>query len=270
VTYSNEIAERRARPADSSAASQYYEGRDLEAMAVLSRYYRWMLETFAPYLHGHGVEIGAGQGTMSRLLVDRLERLHLVEPSSNLFAVLRERFSTDPRVTLQSVSAECYLEEVLPQTLDTVVMVNVLEHIEDDRSALIGIERSLRPGGYLLIFVPALRMLYSKFDRLVGHHRRYHLGELNALVSGASFEIVHCRYCDVLGVVPWLILNRLLGSTRLNPTLIRIYDAVFTPTTRLLESLIKAPFGKNLILVARKPAAHGDSSVHGTDIRRHS
>lgn len=256
MAFTNNISDSETQPANTAAGDLYYEGRDLEAMAVLSRYYHWMLEMFAPYLGGHGVEIGAGQGTMSQLLVNRLERLDLVEPSPNLYVILKERFGEDGRVTLKPISLEGYLEHVPPRTLDTVVMVNVLEHVKDDRAALVAIERCLRPGGHLLLFVPALRQLYSKFDRLVGHHRRYHLGDLNALVSGVSLQVAQSRYCDLLGVVPWLILNRLCGSTRLNPILVRIYDVLFTPATRTLERIIQPPFGKNIILVARKPIPH--------------
>jgi SAM-dependent methyltransferase len=133
-------------------------------------------------------------------------------------------------------------------------MVNVLEHIEDDGAALTGIRAVLRPGGRLLIFVPAMSWLMSDFDRLVGHFRRYHKRPLVELIKGAGFEVQSARYCDILGVLPWLVLNRFLGSTSLNPTLAQIYDRVGTPVTRALELLFTPPLGKNVILVARKPA----------------
>ena len=77
-----------------------YEGRDLETMAILLRYYRWILEMFSPYLSGHAVEFGAGQGTISEILLPRIDKLDLIEPSANLFEVLRQKFDGNERIAL--------------------------------------------------------------------------------------------------------------------------------------------------------------------------
>ena len=234
-----------------------YEGRDLEAMAGLSRYYSWILETFEPFLGGHGVELGAGQGTMSREIRPYLEKLDLVEPSENLYCFLEQKFSSDPSVRLIKSTLENHLAHSHPSSRDVAVLVNVLEHIEDDQAALSDIAKLLKPGGHLLIFVPALRILFSDFDELVGHHRRYHKDQLQEVTENAGFEIISVRYCDILGVLPWLLLNRMMGSTNLNPSLIKIYDVLGTPLTRFIEKIVPVPFGKNLILVARRPRQDG-------------
>jgi hypothetical protein len=77
-----------------------YEGRDLEAMAVLSRYYAWIMEEFEPHLSGDAMELGAGQGTIAERLINFVDTLDLVEPSSNLFDQLCEKFGEDEKVTL--------------------------------------------------------------------------------------------------------------------------------------------------------------------------
>ena len=100
--------------------------------------------------------------------------------------------------------------------------------------------------------MPALRILFSEFDRLVGHHRRYHKGELKSLTELAGYEVITINYFDILGVIPWLLVNRLFGSTQLNPTLANLYDTVGVPITRFIEGKIVVPFGKNLIMVAQK------------------
>ena len=137
--------------------------------------------------------------------------------------------------------------------MDAAILVNVLEHIEDDRLALSDIKKILKPGGYMLLFVPALRILYSEFDKLVGHYRRYHRDELGQMVSDTGFEIISNKYCDVLGALPWLVLNRFFGSTELNPALARIYDFIGVPMTRAFELMVPPPFGKNIVLIARQP-----------------
>jgi len=107
-----------------------------------------------------------------------------------------------------------------------------------------------------MIFVPALRFLFSELDRIHGHFRRYHRAELRAQFAEAGFEIETSRYFDVLGVLPWWLLNTLLGATGFNPALAQAYDRAFVPMTRAVEGLAGAPFGKNVLIVGRKKESH--------------
>jgi SAM-dependent methyltransferase len=229
-----------------------YEGRDLEVLADMPNYYAWIMETFASYVGGHVIEYGAGAGTVSERLAPLVERLTLVEPSANLVATLRQRFVNDPKVEVIAQSLEAHVLNVGANCVDTVVMINVLEHIEDDRNALSQLLRILKPGGHLLIFVPALQMLMSKLDVLHGHFRRYHKNDLAAKVVLAGANLHVCRYFDVAGVLPWLVLNKWGGSTTFNPRLVQINDRAVVPVSRFVER-VPPPFGKNLILVASKP-----------------
>jgi len=230
-----------------------YEGADLEALATLNRYQRWIVDTFQPYLSGTAIEFGAGLGNISTRLRSHVSTLELIEPSANLVDPLRKRFENDEGVSTYLEPLETRLPDLNDAHYDSVVLVNVLEHIEDDAAAVQGFYRILKPGGHLLLFVPALRFLYSDLDRLVGHYRRYHRPELNERVETAGFEIMQSRYFDTIGVLPWLILNRMLGATGFNPFLVNVYDTIFAPISRGLESLAPPPFGKNILLVARKP-----------------
>ena len=230
-----------------------YEGADLEALATLKRYQSWIVETFQPYLSGRAIEFGAGIGNISARLIEQVSSLDLIEPSANLATPLKKRFEGDKRVAVYSQPLEARLPKIPDQTCDCVVLVNVLEHIEDDVAALKGFWRILKPGGHLLLFVPAMKFLYSDLDAAVGHFRRYQRPELNGRVMNAGFAIVQSRYFDALGVAPWWLLNTVMGATGFNPLLVGIYDAVFTPISRGLESLVPPPFGKNILLVARRP-----------------
>ena len=230
-----------------------YEGADLEALASLKRYQSWIVETFQPYLSGRTIEFGAGIGNISVRLTEHVAHLDLVEPSANLAVPLAERFAGDKNVAVFSQPLEARLPEIADQTYDCVVLVNVLEHIEDDAAALAGFWRILKPGGHLLLFVPAMKFLYSDLDAAVGHFRRYQRPQLDERVAQAGFNIVRSRYFDIIGVAPWWLLNTVMGSTGFNPLLVGIYDALFTPLTRGLESLVAPPFGKNILLVARRP-----------------
>jgi SAM-dependent methyltransferase len=238
-------------------ADAVYEGRDLEVLANMPNYYSWIMDTFAPYVTGHVVEYGAGAGTISTRLAPLANKLTLVEPSPNLVQILQHRFRDQPQVEIIGTSLEDHVAQLGDNSTDTIVLVNVLEHIEDDRGALLHLVRALKPSGKLLVFVPALQVLMSRLDRMHGHFRRYHRGELIAKVRGAGADISVCRYFDLAGVLPWLVLNRLMGSTTFNPALIDVNDRFVVPVSRAIEQIVGLPFGKNLILVASKSAGHG-------------
>ena len=175
-----------------------------------------------------------------------------IELNPNLAAVIRAKFRDDPKVEVAEVSLEQHTATIGDGAVDTVVMVNVLEHIQNDREVLFQLCRILRPGGHLLIFVPALRGLMSKLDLLFGHFRRYHRAELLDKITQAGGEVQLCRYFDFLGVFPWFLLNKLMGATTFNPKLVHINDKFVVPISAAVERVISPPFGKNIILVARK------------------
>jgi len=136
---------------------------------------------------------------------------------------------------------------------DSIAYINVLEHIADDAAELQLAHSVLRPGGTLLVFVPALQWLYSDFDRSIGHVRRYHREPLARLVRTCGFEILRLRYFDIAGVLPWLV-TMVWPRGRLRPASVRLYDRLVTPVMRRIERVFEPPIGKNLLLVARRPA----------------
>lgn len=228
-----------------------YEGHDLDALADVPHYYRWIMSWFAPYVRGHVIEYGAGIGTFSVHLRPHAERMTLVEPSGNLHATLGARFAADPAVAVVGARLEDHLERQARNTADAAVMVNVLEHIEDDQAALAGLARVVAPGGHVLVFVPALAQLMSPLDRSFGHFRRYHRNELSRKMRDAGLDVLTCRYFDLPGVLPWLVVSRWMGSTALNPHMVRLYDRAVVPFARALETAIAPPLGKNLVAVGQ-------------------
>ena len=167
--------------------------------------------------------------------------------------MLRERFKGAAAPEIVPKTVEAYLVNVDAESRDSVVMVNVLEHVKDDGAALSGIFRLLRPGGHLLAFVPALPWLFSAMDVALGHYRRYRKGPLIRLAESAGFEVVSARYFDIFGIVPWWAIYTLGGRTRFSPGLSKLYDRMAAPAGRALEALVPPPAGKNIVLVARKP-----------------
>src|SRR5690348_1826307 len=227
-----------------------YSGTELEAMAQARNYCQWILRYFAPYLGGRIVEIGAGSGTFSRLLLDRknTEQLVLFEAAANLMPILRQRF-TDPRVQLHCGTFDPAL---LSETPDSVVLVNVLEHVRDDTLLLSQIHASLRKGGSLLLFVPAFQWNYGSLDQAFDHYRRYTGAELERKIQSAGFRLERRRYINFMGIASWFLAGKVLRQTTIKASQVRWYDRWIIPWSFKLEQLCKPPLGQSLLAVAIK------------------
>jgi SAM-dependent methyltransferase len=228
--------------------------QDLERLGTAKHFFDWVLDELDPYLRGRLLEVGAGLGTITRKLVDRYPDLSIValEPAENVFADLESYAALTPRVSaLRQTLAEYGPEQA--GGFDAVLYLNVLEHIADDKRELRLAARTLRPGGALLVFGPALEWLYSELDYRAGHYRRYSLRRLRALASAAGFKVVSARYFDMLGVLPYLMVYRLARHDDIAGSTLWGYDRTVVPLSRLLQRAVgRPPLGKNVILVAVK------------------
>lgn len=148
------------------------------------------------------------------------------------------------------------LEEFQGVEFDFIFLVDVLEHIEDDRAMLAQLRESLAPDGRLFIYVPAGRELFSRLDKNVGHYRRYNKKDLLAKVSGAGFDIIDARFHEFLGYFIGLYNRFFYRYDALEPRLVGLYDRIIVPTTNLIERFWRVPRGKSLYVIADKTRDH--------------
>lgn len=231
----------------------WYDGQDLEILAEMPHYHKWIMDFFVPHLHGDILEIGSGTGALSQYLLPLADHLDLVEPSPNLVPHLEDRLGRHTKIRIHTCTLENFLEDAQKNTFDAIVMVNVLEHIRDDSAAVSGLLSLLRKGGHLLLFVPALPFLYSRLDRLIGHYRRYERPAMRTLLEQAGFEVVKCCWMDFLGIIPWWVNFTLAGQTTFNANAAHLYDRFGVPLTRTIERISRIPIGKNIVAIGRKP-----------------
>lgn len=223
----------------------------LEALSEAKNYYRWIACHFAPYVGKRVIEVGAGIGTFSEVLLDGTNgsELFLVEPADNLRSTLQERFSGDMRVTM----VNGYLEDIsTPLAADSVVVVNVLEHVTDDEGFLNAAHRLLVPGGTILIFAPALPRLYGTLDQAFGHVQRYSKSSLASKLQRTGFRLLHLRYFNFPGVIAWFLAGKVLRKRALRPADYRLYDRWVVPWVSKLEQKWEPPLGQSLIAIASK------------------
>lgn len=225
-----------------------YSGTEnLEVMREAINYNAFLLDLVRRHIPASAavLDFGAGNGTFATPLHREGFDVTCVEPDEAQAAMLRRN----------GLVVTTGLDHFEPASFDFIYSLNVLEHIEDDVAALRALHAVLRPGGRLLIYVPAFKLLFTSMDRKVGHFRRYRKAELVGQMRAAGYVIEASRYVDSVGFAATLAF-RMVGnrSGELNRSQIRWYDRFVLPGSLALDRLFAPFFGKNLLVVARRPA----------------
>jgi SAM-dependent methyltransferase len=224
--------------------------RVLEAGAP--NYNHWLADTFAAHAGQRVLEVGAGHGTITARLAPGRELVTALELEATYVERLRRRFRGNPVVEpLQGDVLTADPEVFRARRYDTIVLSNVLEHLEDDARAVATFARILSPGGRLIVFVPAHPALFGTLDTAVGHHRRYTARTLRAVLEGGGFELEVLRPMNLVGIPGWFLNGQLLRRRVLPPLQVRLYDAV-APALARLEASVHLPVGLSLLAVARR------------------
>jgi len=224
----------------------------LESLDGASNYAGWIFGLLAPSLGAEVLEVGAGHGTFSDRVAPHVRRLVALDLSERCAEILRERFAERPNVEVVhgDIGAAARLGP-----FDTAILVNVLEHIEDDDTVLRQLHDLLRPGGRLVLWVPAFPALYSHFDRKIGHYRRYRRPTLTRQLDSAGFDVLTARYVNLLGAFAWFLVVRVAKRLPASPRTVLLLDRFVVPVVRFLERFWKVPVGQSLFVVAKRTSA---------------
>jgi len=222
--------------------------RDLEAIAELKRYYAWKSALLSPHLGRRVVEVGCGNGLMLEQLGDR-ELLAGAEPDGFLAGEAKRRLGGRAEVRQVDVMAPEFLSfaEARP---DTVLFVNVLEMVPDDRAALRQARSILVPEGKVVVLASALPSLQGELDRSFGQ-RRYGRGEFHRLLESEGFRVSSLRYANLLGALGWWLDSKVMKRREMTAVDYRRRDRM-VPFARLLDALTGPPIGRLLLGVGIK------------------
>ena len=231
---------------DQAEARFEYSGvENLEAMKEAQNYNRFLLDLVRRNLVGDDIlDFGAGAGTFALPFSATGAAVICVEPDPNL------------RNMLSAAGLAVYtdLQGIPASSVDCVYSLNVLEHIEDDGAALAALYDRIRPGGKIIIYVPAFNLLFSEMDRLVGHYRRYRRKELVARMQSAGFHVATARYIDSIGFFLALVYRGIGNKTGvISSGSVKIYDRFLFPLSRIFDRIVLGSFGKNLLVVGTRP-----------------
>ncbi len=216
-------------------------------------YNQWIYSLLEPYLSGVVLDIGSGLGDIVSLFVrPQVEEVILSDCDENLVARLRQRqFSLRKyRVIVLDTTQDEAITQLKGERVDIITCVNVLEHIEDDIGALRRMRDMLKPGGKVVILVPALLCLYGTLDACVGHQRRYTQEALKTKIQSAGFNIEAWHYMNIFGVLTWFLAGRVLKQKKFSEKTCYQLDKI-VPLLRGIERGFRPPWGQSLMMVGR-------------------
>ncbi len=228
----------------------------LEVISDAVNFNTWMFETIKPYCSGNILEVGSGIGNISQFFIDDNFDISLSDLSNDYFKLLEDRFGGNKNLkgvfTLDFAEKE--LESKYPQLIgmfNTVFALNVLEHVPDHEQSIKNCYSLLKPGGNLVILVPAFQSLYNKFDAAMEHQRRYTPKSLKKVMSIPGFKIMHTQFFNVIGIMGWYMSGKLMQKKTIPGGQMRLYDKL-VPLWKIADFILGRFWGLSVICVAQK------------------
>jgi ubiquinone/menaquinone biosynthesis C-methylase UbiE len=229
-----------------------YTVRDQERMKLAVRYFEWQRDMSLPELGNRVLEIGCGVGNFTQHLVDR-DRVIGIDVEQGCIDQHRQRFSNQQHIS-------SFLSDILdPQFLrfenekmNSIVCLNVLEHISDDYTALRHMHSVLPKGGRAVLIVPAFESLYGPIDELLGHYRRYSKTSMAAVAERAGFRCRKLHYFNTVGFFGWYANSHIFKKTEQSESQIRFFDSYVVPVMSKVEAVVRPPFGQSVFTVLER------------------
>lgn len=229
-----------------------YVGSELDLFADVWNWKSYWSSQLRPFLSGDILEVGAGIGSNTEVLdTGGAGRWVCLEPDPQLFAQLEQRLKqANVRHTYEAVCGT--LQAMGSQKFDTIIYIDVLEHIENDREELIAAASHLRSGGNIIILSPAHQRLYTPFDAAIGHFRRYNRPMLQA-ISPPGLSLVRLRYLDSVGLLASTSNRLFLQQSMPKKSQLQFWDGWMVPISRVLDKFLLYSGGKSIIAIWQKP-----------------
>jgi SAM-dependent methyltransferase len=223
--------------------SQAYIGSELELFAYAEHWKAYFKSILSPFFGKRVLEVGAGLGATTQALCDGSQAEWIcLEPDPQLLAQVREKelpACCRPQVGfVSSLASEA--------VFDSILYIDVLEHIEDDRAELARASQHIGPGNRLIVLSPAYPFLYSPFDQSIGHYRRYDRASLAALTPPGC-KIVKMQYLDSVGLLTSLANRLFLRQSLPTQAQILFWDRRLVPLSRFFDRLIGYRFGRSIL-----------------------
>ena len=223
-----------------------YEGWELKFFDKSKNFRNYQLSLIKNYLIGHLAEVGPGNGINLINYYKYPDKIDLYEPTKKLHLDLKKKFFKSKKIKLYNKIFGG------KKKYDTIVYLDVIEHIKEDKKEIIKAFKSIKKNGYLIINVPAFSFLYSQFDKDVGHHKRYEKEDMISIFNNLKYKKMDLKYYDSIGFILSLLAK--LMSTNYKKKFeqkIKIWDFLI-PFSKIIDFLIFNLFGKSLLVIIKK------------------
>lgn len=216
-------------------------------------YNHWIYDNIQNFIGDNILEIGAGIGNITDFIIFR-KSLTLMDINQHYIDYLNAKYSFRDESNFRALHAD--IQNIQSSSLagkkfDTIICLNILEHLKNDQKAIENMTALLQPHGRLIILVPALKTLYGSMDISFEHYRRYNKRDLKALLYGQNLKIVNFYYMNFLGLLGWFFNGRILKKKELPENQTKLFDTL-VPFLCFAEKVIRPPLGQSLILIAQK------------------
>lgn len=224
-------------------------------LSEVNRYNDWIFEQFRPFIGRRVIDVGCAIGNITQRYIDGRELVIGLDVAQGFVDEMRARFGDRPNFRAELFDiADRDVTSLAAERIDTIVCANVLEHVEDDGSALAHMREILVPGGRLLLLVPAFGFLFGTMDVADNHFRRYTKPLVRARLEDAGFEIEELYYMNPVGMVGWFINGRILKREIVSSSHYSLYNKM-VPVLAGIERRLHPPIGLSVLAVAKKPEA---------------
>lgn len=226
-----------------------YVGNELELFAHATNWKAYVARHLSPFIGGRVLEVGAGIGSnIPQLANTNVQEWLALEPDRGLADVIEDRLRQGTLPSYCRALVGILADVPSAERFDTILYIDVLEHIEDDRGEVARAAGLLAPGGRIVVLAPAHQFLYSPFDRAIGHFRRYNLTGLRRLTPEGC-RVASAFMLDSAGFFASLANRLVLRSSMPTPAQIAIWDRLIVPISRLLDPIAGFRFGKSAVIV---------------------
>ena len=222
----------------------------LRRMSALDHYNDWIIEYIKPWIGDTVLEVGSGIGNISRYLLDR-KSLILTDVKETYVDILRDTFGNRPNVSFELYNLEKSGLHLRNRGIDTIIALNVLEHIQNDTHALREMASILSPGGHIILQLPAHEILYGSLDHYLEHFRRYSIRDIRQKFDVCGIKTERFLRMNMFGAVGWFLYSRILKRKVLPKHSLGLFN-VLAPVFMAIERTLPLPFGLSIIAIGRK------------------
>ncbi len=231
--------------------SYIYKGNELSLFQNACNWKKYLFLQLKPYIKGSVVEAGAGLGANVKWFISNaISEITLLEPDETMSKALKEKLANNNQVRKYTI-VNGQINDLSGRLFDTILYVDVLEHIQDDREELKKAASLLKPGGHLLVLSPAFQSLYSSFDKTIGHFRRYSKKQLRKITPSQLIP-VKLYYLDTCGFFASWTNRMLLKQSYPTAKQVYLWDKWMIPVSRITDKLFFHSFGKSIVAVWQK------------------